>query len=228
MQVLVVASKYPPEYAGAGHRIHSTYKRLVRSHPNLKWSVLCSSVEYRQTKRYQHDGISVTRIGVGRWRLCSGSNLFQRFINAMVAYREAFIGFRYLNSNIDVVHVFGTSGLTALAIMWARFRGIPLLVELVTTGASPQQTLPGIAYFWKPTSSGRVAVIAISEALAEVSRQQGFAGKVWSRPNPVDETRFYPAYDCRVELRTQLTPFMASDTVMVAVAKSCPRKTNYS
>ncbi len=224
MKVLIVASKYPPEYAGAGYRIHASYKRLEKLHPDLEWSVICTSVENRTTEHYQYDGVDVKRIGAGKRCFVSNFGFLHRFVDTLVAYRQAFLGLYHLDKNVDVVHVFGSSGLTAITIMWAKFRRIPLLIELVTKGASPQQTLPGIAYFWKPSATGHVAVIAISEFLADISRKNGFSGKIWSRPNPVNEIFFYPDIERRTALRKELTPFLENDIVLVAVAKFMPQK----
>ena len=68
MNVLVISSKYPPEYAGSGHRAHATYKRLAARCPNLNFRVVCNSVEYSGTEDYIYENIRVRRVSSGLFR----------------------------------------------------------------------------------------------------------------------------------------------------------------
>mgnify|MGYP001341040739 CR=1 FL=1 len=223
MQVLVVTSKYLPEYTGASYRIHNTYKRLREKNPSLNFTVICSSIEYTNSEQYEYEGINIIRIGAGKLSL-NNNNAISPFFDVFVAYRQALLAYRYFDSSVDLVHVIGSSGLTAAAVMWAYFHDIPLVVELVTIGASVQYTLPGISYFWQPTCAGRVAIVAISEALAKKSEEQGFSRKIWSRPNPIDEMKFFPLFSSKHLLRKKLTKYSETDIVLVQVAKFMPQK----
>ena len=51
INVLVVSSKYPPEYAGSGLRAHKTYKRMSGKF-GFSYSVLSGSVIYNKVERY--------------------------------------------------------------------------------------------------------------------------------------------------------------------------------
>ena len=61
MKVLVINSKFYPEYAGPGLRSHNTYKRLRRKY-NIDYDVLTNSIEFNDNKRYEHESVCVIRI----------------------------------------------------------------------------------------------------------------------------------------------------------------------
>ena len=221
MRILLVISKYLPEYTGAAFRIDSMYKRLYQLHDDLEIEILCGGIEYKNQSEYKHDGIPVNRIRSRIKTNPSGSRLF----NIFAGYLEAFDAWQTIkHKEYDLMHVAGTNNLTATAIYYARMHNIPLLIELVTSGASAFQSLPGLHHIWKPDITKQTAVIAISEYLAQRGHAQGLTENLWCRPNPVDETRFYPDFNKRKELRKQLTPFQQEDTVLVSVAKFMPQK----
>ena len=116
MNILLVSSKFPPEYSGSGLRAYNTYKRLSAKF-NVSFEVLASSVTSNKSETYEHDGEKVTKIAnkisllppVG-----SNSNLIKRIVRAFVFrlnyIREALPAFRYLYTNrkkYDLIHVFG-------------------------------------------------------------------------------------------------------------------------
>src|SRR6185369_2775057 len=61
VRVLVVSSKYPPEYSGSGHRAHRTYLRLAERF-GIRFRVLARSLTGNEGGRYAVDGAEVTRI----------------------------------------------------------------------------------------------------------------------------------------------------------------------
>ena len=61
MKILLVSSKYPPDYSGSGNRIHNTYLRLKKKF-NIEFSVICSSTKLNITKTYYLDEIKCTCI----------------------------------------------------------------------------------------------------------------------------------------------------------------------
>ena len=61
MKILVISSKYFPEYSGSGHRAHATFKRL-RSKFNLDFDVVSSSLEKSGVKKFIYEKTDVTRI----------------------------------------------------------------------------------------------------------------------------------------------------------------------
>lgn len=223
LTIEVVGSKFPPEYAGAGFRILSTYKRLVARGARLRWRVITGSVEFPGHARYVHDGIAVARVA---------SPLFasrkSRLLQAIRSWLEALRLWRLLSlRSFDVLHIFGTSSVTAAAILYGALARKPMVIELVTARTSALQVLPG-AGFMLPMLRRRLRqrclIVAISQALADRSASDGFAGNVWTRPNPVDTRRFSPAPAARSDLRARHTPFDNGDVVLAMVAKFMAQK----
>lgn len=228
LRVLLVGSKFLPEYAGPGLRIHNTYRRLALQSGSISWRVIAGSTEFLGDSSYVHDGIPVERVSsrlFPNWRGASAP--LARILQAVRGWSEAArLWFRLRRSSFDVIHVFGSSSVTAAAIAWAAARRQPLIVELVTTEASPLQTLPGLRLgFWlRRRLHRRCLIVAISAALAERCAKEGFTKNVWSRPNPIDGERFFPAIERRLELRGRYTPFAKDDLVLSMVAKFMPQK----
>ena len=61
MNILLVSSKYQPEYSGSGLRAHNTYKRLKKKY-NVNYDILSNSILYHGNKEYKFDGVEITRI----------------------------------------------------------------------------------------------------------------------------------------------------------------------
>ena len=223
LKIQVVGSKFPPEYAGAGFRILSTYRRLAACGADFEWSVIAGSVEFPGHARYRHEEIDVERVSSPLFAGASG-----RLTLALRSWLEALRVWRLLlTRSFDVLHVFGTSSVTAAAIAYAALARKPLIVELVTAKTSALQILPG-ARVMLPMLRRRLAqrclIVAISQALAERCAADGFAGNVWTRPNPIDTTRYFPEPDKRAGLRARHTPFGEGDVVLVMVAKFMAQK----
>ncbi|WP_341894442.1 glycosyltransferase [Ferrovibrio terrae] len=224
MKVQIVCSKFPPEYAGAGLRIHNTYRRLAAAGAALRWKVLTNSVEFPGNASYSHDNVPVERIAC-RFRSLQESGWRQRLAQAWSIWLEAVQTLlRLAGRRYDLLHVFGMSASTAAAILWARLTNAALVIELVTARADPRQSLPGLRYGNLLNLKRRTLIIAISAALGERCRELGFTDNVWVRPNPVDTTRFFPQPQRRDDLRTRLTPFNTQDCVLSMVAKFMPQK----
>lgn len=227
MKVLVVSSKYPPEYAGSGLRAHKTYKRLAHREPGLRFEVICSSQEFGGSDDYVYEGVKVQRVSSRLFHALSrfSDGKAGRILRALRVYAEAIPAFlRLWRVPCDIIHVFGISPATTAAIFWSRWRDIPLILELVNAGASPAQSFPGLRALFRPRLEQRAVVVAISSALREPCRRMGLEGNIWVRPNPVDEQVFHPDCPARQRLRRRFTPFGEGDCVLVTVAKFMPRK----
>ncbi len=227
MKVLVVSSKYPPEYSGSGLRAHRTHIRL-REKFNIESEVICSSVEYRSSESYSIDGVQVQRVVSKPLRSIHamvGKGPIRRLTNAAVFRSEIDSVDQILRTKTpDVVHVFGYSPATLAAIRWANMQGIPLMRELVNRIPSPFQYPPGRNndpdYLFPENS----IVVAISKYLGRISREASVKN-VWVRPNPVDVERFHftDSHE-RNNARKLHTAFSKSDRVMVYVSKFNQRK----
>lgn len=225
MKVLIVASKYLPEYTGAAYRIHTLYRKLLGmdlpvkpegDNFKIEAEVLCSGIEYPDAARYELDGLPVERLASG-WPAKGG-----RIAQALAFWRDAWAGYRAVRrKEFDVLHVFGSSPLTVAARHYAWLHGKPLLVEMVTTGSRVSQNLPGLP---APRFKGRMAAVAISGPLGEQAKKEGYVKNVWVRSNPVDAARFFHDPLIAAEKREALTPFGTSDIVLCMVAKFMPQK----
>jgi glycosyltransferase involved in cell wall biosynthesis len=228
MNVLLVSSKYPPEYSGSGNRAHSTYTRL-REKYGINVEVICSSVEITESELYEVDEIPVTRLVSKRFRSIDqtfGKGQFRRLTNAAVYHSEARAVTKLLaEKQFDLIHVFGYSPATIAAVNWSRNHAVPLVLEIVNNVISPYQYLPGTRRFKSYDLATQSVVVAISNHLAELCKSAGLTNNVWTRPNPVDTDRFTPAsVERRALTITNTFGFDESDKVIVYVAKFMKQK----
>ena len=221
MKILLVISKFHPEYTGAAHRLDQMYRRLQKHHPDLKIGVLCNSTVYMRSENYEHDGWNVERC-VFPLKL---SFLPTRARNAIKVYYE-FCGtmLRLMRQKPDVVHTAGYSGGTMAALLYARQKNIPRLVELVTKNALPLQFLPGLRYRKALALEKQTIIIAISQQIADGCHKIGLQKNVWARPNPVNEMQFFLDSDKKQNYRKALSHFHKTDIVIAMVAKFMPQK----
>lgn len=220
-KILLVISKFHPEYTGAAHRIDLMYRRLRERDPALRIDVVCNSTSLMYSADFSHKGWQVQR-RVFPWR-CSWLPI--RLRNAIKAYYEFFACLRCFSGHKpDLVHIVGFSGGTMAALIYFRWRRIARLIELVTKTASPMQFLPGLRYQKALELEKQSMIVAISRELANDCRKIGLCENIWCRPNPVDENRFFPDVEVRDGLRRVLSPFRPDDTVICMVAKFMPQK----
>jgi glycosyltransferase involved in cell wall biosynthesis len=219
MRVLLAASKYLPEYSGAAYRLNRLYGSLLHETPDWSVQVVCGGVEKSRRADYEFDNIPVHRIG-SRAPSATG-----RISHAIYEWCDAFETWQSMSGRTcDVVHTVGTSAVVATAIAWARSHRAPLLIELVTSGAVPDQGLPLINRLHRPDLHKGAAIVTISRPLAERCRRRGYNTNVWLRPNPVDTDRFVLDRTKRLAARREVSPFGESDVVIVTVAKLMPQK----
>ncbi|WP_417613224.1 glycosyltransferase family 4 protein [Owenweeksia hongkongensis] len=210
-----------PEYTGASYRVHNTYKRIGTQFSEFDLRVICNSTENPDNCSYKYDGLPVDRVAYGlvKW-------LPNRLARALKYYLEALGTFYKLCSHEkpDVLHIIGSSGGTAAALIYSRFFSIPRVLELVTKGASPEQFLPGLRYKHFLQLDRKTVIIAISPEIEQRCHSMGYVENVWCRPNPVDETRFFFDSSRKHARRQYITPFSKNDVVIGMVAKFMPQK----
>ena len=238
-KVLLVSSKYPPEYAGSGLRAHNTYKRLSLKY-GIKFDVLASSVTSNRSWQYVVDGVSVKLIAskLNRKISLSGHDgpfwrLAKRIINKMFSlcdyWMEALPTFFYLIRNrrhYDAIHVFGNVNITSAAILYAKITGKPLVVELVNLVDDPRQYEPKpISLIFGVGFPKHALLVCISEYLKRVCNKHGYSDRqIWSRPNPIDGKKFKFEINRKYTCRKKVTCFSDSDTIVLHLAKFIPRK----
>lgn len=239
MKVLVISSKYSPEYAGSALVAHRLYKGLGKKY-GVKFDVLASSITSNTGCKYVTDDVHVRRIAkkyfkppgyrtdVRGLRKVLGilrSGLLRR-INYWAEAAPTYL-FLLLNSRkFDLFHIFGNVTVTSAAITFAKITGKPLIVELQNMVYDPHQYEPALfSMLWKKGFPKQTLIVCISEHLAKVCKASGYGDhQIWSRPNPVDEKRFFYEASVKASYRKELELFDASDIVILHLAKFIPRK----
>lgn len=216
MKILLVISKFLPEYTGAAHRLNKLYQLLSS---DFNFSVLCGGIENKTHCIYTHGQLNVERLP----DLSSG--IKNRWVRTLYFYLDFLITWRALHKKkFDVLHIAGTSAQTCAALYYARNHNIPTVIELVTSGAHPLQPLPFLGKFFKHYLPEKAIIIAISGPLRQRCLAYGYQNICWSRPNPIDEEKFQPLPDSKATLRSEVFPFSAADTVITMIAKFMPQK----
>lgn len=238
LRVLLVCSKYPPEYSGSGHRLHRTYGRLAKKF-GVQWDVLCGSVAENRSARYTHEGVSVTRMackpfpisgtgpskrdGLARWLALKAGRRLALFVNYWCEALPAFL-FLWRHRGYDALHVAGSNAVTSAALIFGRVTGAPLVYEIVNETTRPFPYRPFLLS-WLDSASyqRRIPVVCISERLRDMCRRHGLGENLWCRPNPVDEERFFVDRSQRDAARAA-SPFGPLDKVVAYVSLFIPRK----
>ncbi|MBA31804.1 MAG: hypothetical protein CL748_04685 [Chloroflexi bacterium] len=228
MKVLIVSSKYLPEYSGSGLRAHNTYMRLSKKF-DVNFQVITSSTGNYKSKTYEINGIQIQRIISRKIRIINkifGKSIFKRLLNALVIifeYRN--VKKEIKNKKFDLIHTFGISPATIAAINFSRNNKIPLIMEIVNPVKTPYQFLPLQKYISKYDLSKSCIIVAISKSIGIMCNNYNLKDNVWIRPNPIDEKRFnVPTLDSKYKSRRKLSDFNSEDIVLVYVAKYLKRK----
>ena len=223
MKVLVVSSKYSPEYSGSGFRAHNTYLRLSDKY-DITFEVVCSSVEFTESKQYLSSEVFVTRVVSTLLRKIHnnfGKGPFRKITNAAVFHWESRIVTRLIaKKDFDLIHVYGYSPATIAAINWSRKKGVPLILEIVNPVVDPHQYLPGTRHLHSCDLTRQSVIVAISDHILQICKSAGLSDNVWTRPNPVDNTRFTPHAEKQPSIKQpNIFGFNNSEKVIVYVAK---------
>ncbi|MCB9991208.1 MAG: glycosyltransferase family 4 protein [Rhodospirillales bacterium] len=225
MNVLIIASKFPPEYSGPGVRIPRLYKAIGEELGIKRVEVLCNGLEKPYDEDYEHEGWPVKRRVASYIRQRKFPfNLLPSAVNGNLAYfAETVAGLKMLEQykDIDYIHILGHSGLTAAALSWAKCHDIPVLIELVTAKARPCQKLFFIGKACPPENS---VIMTFRSDTEEKCRAAGFDTQIWKRPNPINEEIYKLEPERKAALRAAHTPFKESDIVLCSVAKIIPQK----
>ena len=160
MKVLVVISKFLPEYSGPSVRISNLYLRLSKKKylkPNDVY-ILSGGEELNSSKLFKIKNFKVRRFKNTNIKSV-GSNFFS-YIKKFLEVRKEINNFKP-----DVIHVIGSNILTSSAIINAKNKNIPLCLELVNSSSRPNQNFPILKYFWKPNLNINTKIIVISNFL---------------------------------------------------------------
>lgn len=233
ISVLVVSSKYSPEYAGSGLRARHTYERLSKRFP-INFEVLTSSLTYNRSKVYYVDGHRVTRIAKKPFPLATDetkdaqTKLIEKLKHGCNYLCEAILTWKYLISNakrFDIIHIFGKNWVTSATVTFAKISKMPIIVELCNEVYTPHHFEPWI---FRIVFGGRfpkdTAIICISDMLRKMCEEYGYKDNIWRRPNPVDEGKFFIDTENKMKFRKKYTPFKTSDILLICISKFRPSK----
>lgn len=229
MKVLVISSKYLPEYAGSGLRAHNTYKRLKNKY-DVDFDVLTNSIEFNNNTRYEHEGVCVIRIAK-RLPIINKSTFLAKLVNHLIYLinyiYQGFLTWRVISKgDYDLIHTFGSSVSINIGIFYAKFNNKPLLREICNNGTEPEPLLPlKLNKVFKHGFNKKTKVVAISRRIAKACQKSGLSKELlWTRPNPVEEKRFCVDHESKIVLRRKLTKFHDNDIVLVNINKFAPGK----
>lgn len=229
VNIVLVISKFPPEYSGPGVRIPRLYHWLQQEY-GFDFQIFSNSIELKNDEIYTYEGFLVKRIVAGAVRKFLQKIFFlPSKLKHGLAYQadfiKCFISFLWDKKikNVDLLHVVGHSGGTSAALLYAKIKNIPVLMELVNDTAHYRQKY---FFIFKTPIIDKLTVIALTEAMVKKCVNDGLDPlKVWYRPNPIDIEVFnMPMQDDKNKLRSSLLDVSVNKTVLLAVAKIMPRK----
>lgn len=246
MNVIVVSSKFPPEYSGSGLRIFNTYRRLHDKY-GTKYKVLTSSVSRNINTNYMFNGISVSLIS---WKPFHSSlllnyrskyQIIKYLVNLLgkIFYRfdffvEAIFTFLFhyrLRKWTNLIHVIGNVNVTSATLIFAKIYNKEIIYEVVNfknnLDYNPLEYYEPffIKWFYGKGFRENWQVITISMALKNLCERHNSNLNIFHRPNPVDDTKFYPVSQSKKhKLRKSLTLFSEDDYVICNISKFMPLK----
>jgi glycosyltransferase involved in cell wall biosynthesis len=246
INILVVSSKYPPEYSGSGLRCHNTYLRLKKKYA-INYKVLSSSVIDNRSSTYEIDGVSVKRISLKPFnstfflnyrssnRLIDVlSKLIGKIFYRLDYFTEASLTFVYLirlSWWYDLIHIFGNVNVTAATLTFSKIFNKKVVYEVVNFYNN--KDYDPLAYYeplFVKLLFGREfrqhwQVIAISKILEELCQRHNPTANIIHRPNPVNELKFRPvSQQTKISFRNKLSQFAESDILIINIAKFIPLK----
>ena len=230
MNILLVSSKFMPEYSGSGFRAQNLYARLKAKMPELKLTVIACSVTENSCSVYQHEGFEVNRIAGKVFPSPKGGGIIRTLKNYLNFRSEYKLTNDFLSKHQkpDLIHIFGQSYVSAAVLDYAAKNDIPVMTELCNDLKSPFHYIPFPARLSVKGDRlpSKHMFICISEMLRKVCLKSGVSESgIWSRPNPVNEEIFKPVDETKkYELRKKICRFSKDDKLITYVAKYMPRK----
>lgn len=217
MKIILIISKFFPEYTGPSVRMLRLYNFLKKK--DIELEIICGGLEYKNEKYYKIQNFKVHRI----------TNLENqrdfKVIKIIKNYFEFFKLWKILRKKkFDLLHVVGQTNLTTSAITISSIKKFPLLIELVNTGAYPKRTLSILNKFWLPKLKYSTVIIAISKFLKKTCTKQGFKKNVWLKPNPINVNKFKIEKNYKLKNRKKISKFKKEDILICSIAKFMPRK----
>ena len=224
MKILLISSKYEPEYSGSGYRAHNTYLRLNKKF-GLEYDVICNSKLFSGNKKYEYGGVSIYRISFPlktpnskslSYYVISFLNIFWHFI---------YITFFLIKNKkkYSLLHTFGDTWTIGFATIIFSLLKKPIIRELCNETNYPMYPIQIHSLISNVFKNSNTLIIAISKRLYDVAKKfNPYA--IWLRNNPVDEKKFHINYDNKIYLRKKFSPFNENDNVLAIIANIIPNK----
>ena len=219
MKVLVVTSKYQPEYSGSGLRAHNTYVRLGEKY-NLKYDVLTSSLEYSGVNSYTYEQVNIKRIA-GYFRVANYRGILRRVIVWLNFPFEVYRSWKNIKDKIgeyDVLHTFGDSWAVGFYTWYFGYFNKPIIRELCNEIKTPYYPYHFKRVMEKVFRKENTLMVAISPMLESLAIKNS-VNNIWQRPNPIDENKFnLEVRKNKIFIRGSVSPFSSKDIVLTYVA----------
>ena len=224
MKILVVSSKYQPEYSGSGLRAQNTYKRFKKNY-NLNFDILTNSIIYQGNKKYIYDEIEINRISPP-FKIPTKKSMWRLILILLGIFWEVFYSWKFIRKNINhysLLHTFGNTWTIGFLTWYFAKRNKPIIRELCNDMNNPLYPIQAQNYMRPIFKKNNTLIIAISKRL-EILAKKFDLKNIWQRPNPVDENKFFIDYKKKYFLRNKLTKFNQDDVVLNLVANFIDRK----
>ena len=114
MKILLIISKFLPEYSGPGIRVFNTYKRILHK-KKIDIEIICQSEENFSYKEYEYKGFKVKRF----------RSINYKFINKIIKqfyFFYLFFRIYFLSNRFDILHIVGNSEITTLNFYVSRLK----------------------------------------------------------------------------------------------------------
>jgi len=185
-EIVVVSSKFLPEYSGPGERIVRLYDWLNYKHGKMRPNIYCDSQDYLSKKCYSERDYNVFRTG---WAFYEVLFRYTPILKKVLLEIEAFFLLRLAIKRARVIHVLGSSPVTHIALFWAKYYERRVVLELVNRNSVVFQRVFG---FYKiKLRPDLITYVVISKELELRCTRAGVSSNIWIRPNPVDISRFH-------------------------------------
>lgn len=169
--ILIVASKFWPDYSGPAVRIKNLYEIL---YPGHKIDVVCNSVINNTNKELYLYQFNIFRL-----------RNFTSTLGKILVFLHLFVKLRGLYK-YRTIHIFGSSQITASIMLINAFLQRKVVLELVNTDAKPEQFFLGINV---TRLQRKLTIVSISEHISHNIDKKKYHN-IWTRANPVSELKF--------------------------------------
>ena len=205
MKVLLIISKFWPEYCGPAVRALNTYANLKKD-MSIQLDVLCGSTIFNSCKSYKlkdqkninikkHSNLKETKIKRISYKFFSRiENFFLKKIYYSINFNiEFFLTYIYLIKHdakeYNYFHVYGNNSITNAALSYAKNNSIPAIVEVVTKSKNFSIKQPFLFKIFQKSKFDNLTIICISKYIFQNLKKTIELKKLVYKTNPIS-TKF--------------------------------------